>query len=119
MSELSIKKREMLFEKYNNKIEIDPKLDRTLVSFQANKKEYFYRWFKYKEGFSKRLVKYFLLKYHPFPGHILDPFAGVGSTLFAARELGWQTTGIELLPVGVFAFESRIASETVSLNRLK
>lgn len=119
MSELSIKKREILFEKYNSKIEIDPKLDRTLVSFQANKKEYFYRWFKYKEGFSKRLVEYFLLKYHPSPGHILDPFAGVGSTLFAARELGWETTGIELLPVGVFAFEARIASESVTLDKLK
>lgn len=119
MSALSLEKREVLFKKYINQIEIDPKLDRTLVSYQANKKEYFYRWFKYKEGFSKRLVKYFLMKYHPSKGHILDPFAGVGSTLFAARELGWETTGIELLPVGVFSFEARMASESVSLNNLK
>ncbi|MBA7550977.1 hypothetical protein ES705_43510 [subsurface metagenome] len=74
MIEISNAKRETLFEKYKDQIEIDPKLDRTLVSFQANKKENFYRWFKYKEGFSKRLVKYFLLKYHPSPGYILDPF---------------------------------------------
>lgn len=119
MIEISTAKRETLFEKYKDKIEIDPKLDRTLVSFQANKKENFYRWFKYKEGFSKRLVKYFLLKYHPSPGHILDPFAGVGSTLFASRELGWDTTGIESLPVGVFALESRLASEAVDLDRFK
>ena len=119
MIEISNAKREILFENYKNQIEIDPKLDRTLVSFQANKKENFYRWFKYKEGFSKRLVKYFLFKYHPSPGHILDPFAGVGSTLFAARELEWDTTGIELLPVGVFALESRIVSETVNLDKFK
>lgn len=119
MIELNNIKREILYEKFKNQIEIDPKLDRTLVSFQANKKEYFYRWFKYKEGFSKRLVKYYLLKYHPSAGHILDPFAGVGSTLFAARELGWETTGIELLPVGMFAIESRMASESVSLDKLK
>ncbi len=119
MSELSTAEREILFEKYKDHIEINPQLDRTLVSFQANKKEYFYRWFKYKEGFSKRLVKYFLIKYHPSKGHILDPFAGVCSTLFAARELGWETTGIELLPVGVFSFETRIASELVSLDKLK
>lgn len=119
MIEISNSKRKTLFENYKNRIEIDPKLDRTLVSFQANKKENFYRWFKYKEGFSKRLVKYFLFKYHPSPGHILDPFAGVGSTLFAARELGWDTTGIELLPVGVFAFESRIVSEAVNLDKFK
>ncbi len=114
-----MKEREILFQKYNNLIEVDNKLDRTLVSFQANKKENFYRWFKYKEGFSKRLVKYFLSKYHPKPGHIFDPFAGVGSTLFAARELGWDSTGIELLPVGVFSFNSRIAAEIVSLDSLK
>ncbi len=119
MIEISNAKREILFEKYKNQIEINPKLDRTLVSFQANKKENFYRWFKYKEGFSKRLVKYFLLKYHPSPGHILDPFAGVGSTLFASRELGWDATGIESLPVGVFALESRLASEAVDLDRFK
>ena len=119
MIELSNTEREILYEKFKNQIEIDPKLDRTLVSFQANKKENFYRWFKYKEGFSKRLVKYFLFKYHSSPGHILDPFAGVGSTLFAARELGWDTTGIELLPVGVFALESRIVSEDVNLDKFK
>jgi len=119
MIEFSNKKREILFDKYKEQIEIDPKLDRTLVSFQANKKEYFYRWFKYKEGFSKRLVKYFLYKYHPSPGHILEPFAGVGSTLFAARELGWNTTGIELLPVGIFALKARIASETIILEKFK
>lgn len=114
-----VHEREILFEKYKDKIEVDPKLDRTLVSFQANKKENFYRWFKYKEGFSKRLVKYFLSKYHPQSGHIFDPFAGVGSTLFAARELGWDTTGIELLPVGVFAFQSRIAAEMINLDTFK
>lgn len=113
MVEIKQDKRESLYNKYQSLIEIDPNLDRTLVSFQANKKESFYRWFKYKEGFSKRLVKYFLSKYHPEPGHILDPFAGVGSTLFAARELGWESTGIELLPVGVYALKARLASETV------
>ncbi|HPG41429.1 MAG TPA: DNA methyltransferase [bacterium] len=119
MYEINDTKREILFEKLKNQIEINPSLNRTLVSFQANKKEYFYRWFKYKEGFSKKLVQFFLSQYHPAPGHILDPFAGVGSTLFAAKELGWKATGIELLPVGVFAFESRIASESVNIECLK
>ena len=117
MIEVINDKREALYKKYQSVIEVDPKLDRTLVSFQANKKENFYRWFKYKEGFSKRLVKYFLNKYHPTRGHILDPFAGVGSTLFAARESGWVTTGIELLPVGVYAFKARLASEDLNIEK--
>jgi len=33
--------------------------------------------------------------------------------------LGWDTTGIESLPVGVFALESRLASEAVDLDRFK
>ncbi len=103
--------REKLFQKYKHLIEMDHKLNRTLVSFQANKQEALYRWFKYKEGFSKRLVKYYINKYHPKAGHILDPFAGAGATLFAAKELGWDSTGIELLPVGIFAMEARLASE--------
>ncbi|KPK95753.1 hypothetical protein AMJ80_03740 [bacterium SM23_31] len=113
---LNTDKREDLYNKYGKFIEVDTKLDRALVSFQANKKEIFYRWFKYKEGFSKRLVKYFLNKYHPNPGNILDPFAGVGSTLFAARELGWDVTGIEILPVGIYAFISRLASESINIE---
>ncbi len=108
--------RKNLYQKYKNLIETDRKLNRTLVSFQANKQEALYRWFKYKEGFSKKLVKYYITKYHPRAGHILDPFAGAGATLFAAKELGWDSTGIELLPVGVFAMEARLASEKADGN---
>ncbi len=39
-------------------------LNRKVVSFQANKDEPVYRWFKYKEGFSSKLVKYFWFYYH-------------------------------------------------------
>lgn len=105
--------RKRLYKKYNNIIEIDRKLDRSLVSFQANKQEALYRWFKYKEGFSKRLVKFYVNKYTSKIGHILDPFAGAGATLFAAKELGWDSTGIELLPIGNFTIQARLASERV------
>ena len=111
--------REKLLDKYKHLIETDYKLNRTLVSFQANKKEPFFRWFKYKEGFSKNLIDYFLEMYHPDKGHILDPFAGSGAALFAAREKGWKATGIELLPTGVYYIQTRLASETISLDELK
>ena len=111
--------REKLFDKFKGIIETDYSLDRTVVSFQANKKEPFYKWFKYKEGFSKKLIDYYLEKYHPSEGHILDPFAGSGATLFAAREKGWQTTGIELLPIGAYNIQARLTVDAISYNEFK
>lgn len=116
---LSPTEREKLFDEYKDLIETDYTLNRTLVSFQANKNEALYRWFKYKEGFSKKLVDYFIDKYHSPKGHILDPFAGSGATLFSAREKGWESTGIELLPMGIYNIQARLASEKISLEEFK
>ena len=106
---ISPSERHKLYGKFANKFETAFNLNRQLVSFQANKEEPVYRWFKYKEGFSSNLVTYFLTKYSNGPGRILDPFAGVGTTLFAGQALGWEAHGIELLPVGVFVMETRQA----------
>jgi len=111
--------REKLFERLSDKFEIAYHFNRQIVSFQANKKEPFYRWFKYKEGFSATLVKYFLKEYSIKPGKILDPFAGAGTTLFAAQEEGWESTGIELLPVGTFVMKARQSANNVDLKKLK
>jgi DNA modification methylase len=93
-------------------------LNRKLVSFQANKDEPVYRWFKYKEGFSSSLVKYFLTEYSKKPGKILDPFAGAGTTLFAAQELGWEAYGDEILPVGSFVMQTRESLNSVDTKKL-
>ncbi|AHJ29664.1 DNA methyltransferase [Nodularia spumigena CS-584] len=90
-----------LYEKFKFKIIHNCYLDRTLVSFQANKQSPFSSWFKYREGFSERLVTYLLKEFQPQPGIMLDPFSGSGSSLFAANALNWQTIGIEVLPVGI------------------
>ena len=106
-TETSNKAREDLFLRYENKLETAYNLNRKIVSFQANKEEPFYRWFKYKEGFSSSLVKHFLKEYGGNGKRILDPFAGAGTALFTAKEMGWQSFGIELLPVGIFAMQAR------------
>jgi len=105
--------RQALYAKYADRIEVNRDLDRSLVSFQANKAEPFYAWFKYKEGFSSRLVDYLLDRLALEPGILLDPFAGAGAALFAARDIGWDAIGIELLPVGFRSMVARQAAERV------
>lgn len=90
----------ILSEKLSGKLGIEPTLNRQMVSFQANKKRSNYRWYKYKEGFSATLVEYFLHRYGIVSGKILDPFAGSGTALFVASDLGIEADGIELLPIG-------------------
>jgi len=75
-------------------------LNRSLVSFQANKSRAVYRWYKYKEAFSADLVEYLLHTYNIRNGVLLDPFAGSGTALFASSALGLSAEGIELLPIG-------------------
>jgi DNA modification methylase len=93
--------------RFADKLRINRRLNRQLVSFQANKNKPGYRWFKYKEGFSEALVQYLLDYLSIGAGRILDPFAGTGTALFTASERGLDATGIELLPVGCEIIEVR------------
>lgn len=115
----SSNERDILFKKLASKIVHNPYLDRTLVSFQGNKYAAFSSWFKYREGFSERLVTYIIENSQLQPGILLDPFSGVGSSLFAAATLGWQTIGIELLPVGCFATQARIIAQQINFKLFK
>lgn len=89
-----------LYHYYKPVIVTDNALTRQIVSFQANKEKSHYRWYKYKEAFSDDLISYLLRKYHVPHGKLLDPFAGIGTTLFAGSRLGYDADGIELLPIG-------------------
>lgn len=102
---------------------VQQSLSRPLVSFQANKTRPVYRWYKFKEAFSASLVEHLLHKYRIHHGKILDPFAGSGTTLFAASELELDSDGIELLPIGqqIIATKKLLDSEFTppDLDRLR
>src|SRR5436189_5745171 len=112
------RERDKLLDHFRDKLEIASHLNRQAVSFQTNKTAPIYRWVKYKEGFSADLVKYFLNEYAEKPGNLLDPFAGSGTALFAGQELGWNTFGIELLPVGTFIMKARGAISKINPQKL-
>ncbi len=118
-AEIIPSERQLLYNRLNDKLDTAYNFNRKVVSFQANKDEPFYRWFKYKEGFSSAIVKYFLSEYADKPGRVLDPFAGVGTTLFAGQELGWESHGIEILPVGVFVMQTREALNGIDAAELQ
>jgi len=92
---------------WKTRISVQDSLNRALVSFQANKRRAFYRWFKYKEAFSADLVEYLLEKLGVSSGSLIDPFAGSGTALFSAGALGIHAEGIEVLPIGQIIISTR------------
>jgi len=80
---------------------------RAQTTFQGNKNRPIYRWFKYKESFPASFVEHLFDDYEITAGKVLDPFAGMGNTLFLASSHGLMSDGIELLPIGQTLVELR------------
>lgn len=97
----SVQERQALHERFSNRLVVNPNLSRKHVSYQGNRAIPGFRWMKYKEGFSRALVDQFMDEYQATA--VLDPFAGIGTTVLVAAAKGRMATGIEIMPVGVLA----------------
>lgn len=74
-----------------------------MVSYVGNKDVPGLRLYRYKEAFSYALVRHFLEYYKDdLPTTVvLDPFMGMGTTVYAAMRLGFHGVGVDKLPVAV------------------
>ena len=97
----SVQERQALQERFHSRLTVNPHLSRKHVSYQGNRAIPGFRWMKYKEGFSRTLVEQFIDEYQSTA--VLDPFAGIGTTVLVAAGKGKTATGIEIMPVGVLA----------------
>lgn len=69
-----------------------------------------HRWYIFPHSFSSELVHALIDEWGLTPeDHILDPFAGAGTTLLAAKEKGIPATGYDLSPLAVLASRVKIA----------
>jgi len=103
-------------------------IDANLVNFRDNRMaEDAHSWFHFKEGFSRRLLPALLTELEVPRGkplNLLDPFAGVGTTLLSAqlaRTGGWQfdAVGVERNPFLSFVANAKLNWHRYDPDRLR
>lgn len=72
-------------------------------AFANNKTAPIHRWVPWIAGFSKTFVRDVIIRYLDGPGLVLDPFAGVGTTLVEAVLQGHEALGFEINPYAALA----------------
>jgi len=83
-------------------------------AFAANKTLPIHRWVPWIAGFSSDFVQDALQKYLSQPSVVLDPFAGVGTTLVEAVKAGHEAIGFEINPYAALA--SRVKGSAHGLD---
>jgi len=88
-------------------------------AFATNKAQPVHRWVPWVAGFSRDFVLSALNRHLHKPGVVLDPFAGVGTTLIEANLAGHETIGFEINPYAAFACRTKLNARGVAPNCLK
>lgn len=77
------------------------------VTFEGSKNVPFQRWYPYIEGYSPDFVKGLIEEYNISNCTIYEPFAGTGTTIFAADQMGLATVYSEVNPLLQFLIETK------------
>ena len=84
-----------------------------------NKSLSIHRWSNWIAGFSGEFAHSAIAQYMPFPREtsvVMDPFAGVGTTLVEANRLGMNSLGFELNPFASLVCKVKLNSKEISLE---
>ncbi|MFQ5610799.1 MAG: DNA methyltransferase [Anaerolineae bacterium] len=87
-------------------------------AFSTNKTLPVHRWVPWIAGFSRDFVRDALQRYLDGKCTVLDPFAGVGTTLVEAILLGHDAIGFEINPYAALACRAKIKADRVAVERL-
>ncbi|MCS4051261.1 site-specific DNA-methyltransferase [Salinibacter ruber] len=90
------------------------------TNFSSNKTEPIHRWVPWIAGFSSDFVGGIVEDVlDEQGGTVLDPFAGVGTTLVEAATHGHDTLGFEINPYAVMAARVKLDARTIDTEELK
>ena len=78
-----------------------------------------HRWIPWIAGYSKHFVEDALTRYTSGPGVVLDPFAGVGTTLVEADLAGHEAVGFEINPYAAFAAQAKLSAHRLDPHYLR
>ena len=100
-----IDKQKAIFENLEKKLHFQKALHLSdYVHYQLAPKTPIQRWYPYREGFSVKLVDYFI-KELDIKGNVFDPFSGSGTTLLSARNNNLQSFGVDINPISILISE--------------
>ncbi len=88
-------------------------------AFASNKVLPVHRWVPWIAGFSRKFVQSGLERHLQRKGIVLDPFAGVGTTLVEANLAGHDAVGFEINPYAAFASRTKLQAHRTNLNLLR
>jgi len=98
-------------------VELPDRLGLSDPAFSLNKTLPVHRWVPWIAGFSSSFVRAILEKYARASSRVLDPFAGVGTTLVEAMLAGHSVTGFEINPYAALASKLKVTAHGVDLQR--
>ena len=88
-------------------------------AFTANRDTPVHRWVPWIAGYSKHFVQDALARFTDAPGVVLDPFAGVGTTLVEADLAGHEVVGFEINPYAAFVAGTKLKAHRLSPSTLR